>query len=274
MKVLRRLLDFYLDASIHVALSVFCLVQVTCSLFHFAYERHLSVFLFLGTIACYNFVKYGVEAKKYFLVVSRYHKQIQLLSFLVFPVVVYHAFYLSLDVWMGIAAMALFTGLYALPLLPNTRNLRSFGGLKIFMVALVWAGTTVILPALAVQYPLDASIWVETLQRFLLVLILLVPFEIRDLQYDEPELRTLPQRFGVLRTKLMGMVLCVVFVGLTYLKSTVPTTELYFKGGLFVLLLLTLWATNRKQSKYFCSFWVESIPVVWWLMIWGWESYT
>jgi len=39
----------------------------------------------------------------------------------------------------------------------------------------------------------------------------MVPFEIRDLKYDDPELKTLPQRFGFINTKVYAALAVVVF---------------------------------------------------------------
>jgi hypothetical protein len=104
---------------------------------------------------------------------------------------------------------------------------------------------------------------IETLQRFLLVLILLVPFEIRDLAYDMPELKTLPQRFGVTNTKIFALFAAVLFYGLSFLKDTFLMIDLIGKGILFLTLGFFILLTKRKQSKYFASFWVEAIPIFW-----------
>ena len=37
-----------------------------------------------------------------------------------------------------------------------------------------------------------------------MVFVLTLPFEIRDLQYDDSTLETLPQRVGVKKTKIIG----------------------------------------------------------------------
>jgi hypothetical protein len=26
--------------------------------------------------------------------------------------------------------------------------------------------------------------------------------------------------------------------------------------------------TKREQIRYFASFWVESVPIVWWMVVW------
>ncbi len=267
MKALQRIFDFYLDASIHVAFAILALIHVTCITLNITIDSHLCWFLFFGSIACYNFVKYGVEAKKYILVTDLHQKHIQWLSLFALGVAFYHGFFLSIKVYMVIVGLVALTGLYAVPVLPHTKNLRSLGGLKIFVVAVVWAGATVILPVIAAQHSISWDVQVEALQRFLLVLILLIPFEIRDLAYDSPELRTLPQRFGIAGAKIIGACAIVPFFLLTLLKDTVSRTELIANAILLLTLGILIWKTKRKQHRYFASFLVEAVPIFWWILL-------
>src|SRR5680860_395634 len=264
MQVLRRLFEFYLDASIHVAFAILALVHVTYITLNISVDVHLGWFLFFGSIACYNFVKYGVEAEKYILVNDLHQRYIQWASFVAFGFAVYHGYFLSRQVYIVIAGLVALTGLYAIPVLPHTKNLRSLGGLKIFVVAVVWALATVILPVIAAEESISWDVRVETLQRFLLTLILLVPFEIRDLAYDSPELRTLPQRFGISGTKIIGACTLLPFFLLTLVKDTVSRTELTANTILLVTLGILIWTTKKKQHRYFASFLVEAVPLLWW----------
>ena len=264
MKWLKRVFDFYLDASIHVALAVFSLVQISGLVLEVSIDPHCSCFIFFATIACYNFVKYGVEAEKYILVASEYHKGIQVFSLLSLGVALYNCYFLNFEVWIGIACLLLLTALYAIPVMPKNKNLRSWGGLKIFVVAMVWAGVTVFLPVLSSEMALSWDVYIEALQRFVLVFILLIPFEIRDLKYDQPDLRTLPQQFGVTKTKIFGSFAVLLFFFLTFLKDGISSNELILKGLLFLSLGVVMYFTKRNQSKYFASFWVEGIPIIWW----------
>ncbi len=266
---MRRLFDFYLDASIHVALAVVSLVKATSCFFNMELDAHLMYFVFFGTIINYNFIKYGVEAEKYFLVENRCHKNIQFFSFICFALTCYHAWFLSADTWLVLSVLVLLTGFYALPVLPRARNLRSVGGLKVLIVALVWAGITVVLPVLGTQKALVWDVWVEVVQRILLVLVLLIPFEVRDLAYDELELKTVPQRIGVMRTKVFGVFMAFLFFALTYLKDVVSEGELIAKGILFLVLNGLMFVTRRNQPKYFSSFGVEAIPILWGLFVWA-----
>lgn len=263
VKLLKQVFDFYLDASIHVALSVLSLIYVTSLLLPVSFDENLALFIFFGTIACYNFIKYGVEAKKYILVANKYHKNIQVVSFIALAAAAYFATKITINVWIAIGVLVLFTGLYALPVLPKAKNFRSLGGLKIFVVALVWAGATVLLPVISSESIISWDIGIETLQRFLLVLVLLLPFEIRDLKYDEPELKTLPQRYGITRSKAMGLLWAITLFICTYLKDDLTILDILAKATLLFGFGLMLYVTQRNQSKYFSSFWVEAIPIFW-----------
>lgn len=267
MNFIRRLFDFYLDASIHVALAVLALLKTTAIFFDIELDNHLAYFVFFGTIINYNFIKYGVEAEKYILVSNRYHRNIQFISFICFLLTCYHGWFLSADSWLILFILTMLTGVYALPVLPQARNLRSLGGFKIFFVALVWSGVTVVLPLVEADRVLAWDVWIEVVQRILMVLVLLIPFEIRDLAYDKPELKTIPQRIGVRRTKLFGAFLVLLFFIFTFLKDIITELELVSKGILFLVLFVLMMVTKHNQSKYFSSFWIEAIPMVWALLI-------
>ncbi|TMM58163.1 hypothetical protein FEE95_01680 [Maribacter algarum] len=266
MRWLKLIFNFYLDASVHVAFAIYALLQVTYQTLNIPSDYHLSIFLFFGSISCYNFIKYGVEAEKYIMVADKYHKGIQFLSFITLSMALYHGFFLSMSTWLGILGLVLLTGLYAIPVLPNTKNLRSWGGLKIFVVAIVWAGATVLLPILSANQYVAWDVGIEIFQRFILVLVLLVPFEIRDLIYDKVELKTVPQRLGITNTKIFGGFATLLFFFSTFLKDDLSNEELILKGILFLTLGWVLFITKRNQSKYFSSFWVEAIPIFWYGM--------
>lgn len=264
MKVLQRIFDFYLDASIHVAFGVLALLHITGYTLKVPINPHLGGFLFFGTIACYNFVKYGVEAEKYILMVDRYHKKIQAASFIALGLSLYNGYFLNSKVWIAVLCLSCCVGLYALPVLPKAKNLRSWGGMKIFVVAFVWAVTTVMLPVLEEKYSFFWDVYIETVQRFLFVLIVMLPFEIRDLAYDAPELKTLPQRVGVTATKIFGSLLALPFFFIVFFKDVLSPQEAIATGIMFLVLGSLMFVTKRKQNKYFASFWVEFLPLLWW----------
>ncbi|PWL37969.1 hypothetical protein DKG77_06670 [Flagellimonas aquimarina] len=263
MRTLRTIFNFYLDASIHVALAVVSLVVVTAFLLNISIDFALIGFIFCSTIVCYNFVKYGVEAKKYLIVSNGYHKNIQIFSFFSFAFAVYFLTHLSKDIWVAVMVLGLVSTLYAIPFLPKAKNLRSLGGFKIYIVAVVWVGFTALLPVLQSKTPITWDLWVLFGQRFILVLILILPFEIRDLQWDDINLKTLPQLIGTKKTSALGYLLIGLFLGLTFLKDELTQIELIARFFVAIPLAIVFLSINKMKGRYFASFWVEGIPIIW-----------
>jgi len=273
MRTLKTILDFYLDASIHVAIAVISLTGVTFYLLESSLDINLLGFIFFSVIVCYNFIKYGVEAYKYLIVSNAYHKVIQIFSFISFVFAI--CFLLQLDkvIWVATIVLGSLSALYAVPFLPKAKNLRNLAGLKVYIVAFVWAGFSVLLPVLDANMSLDWDFALTFIQRMLLVLVLILPFEIRDMQWDDKGLRTLPQVLGVKVTRRLGMGLSVIFFLLTFLKDELHQLEIVLRLILSVALIFALGSKKRLQSRYFVMFWVEAIPVFWFCLFWCAESY-
>ena len=97
----------------------------------------------------------------------------------------------------------------------------------------------------------------------------MLPFEIRDLKYDAPELNTMPQRYGIVSTKRIGALAAVVFFLLTFMKDNVVPFDAVSKAILLLALGVMITQTSKNQGKYFASFWVEAIPLFWLGILWG-----
>ncbi|MDT0607897.1 hypothetical protein [Croceitalea rosinachiae] len=267
MKLFKHIFNFYLDASIHVGLAVVSFYFISVKTLETSTNTALIGFLFFGTIVCYNFIKYGVEAKKYLIISNPYHRLIQAFSFLSFFGAMYFLIYLKTELWIVIVCLVLVSALYAIPFLPRAKNLRSLCGMKTYLVALVWMGCTVLLPVKDEGLPLTWDIVVLMIQRVLVVLILLMPFEIRDLRYDDFNLKTLPQRIGVKKTKSVTYFLIIIYVGLVFLKDGLSNMIVIGELAIGVLLFYAIKLTREKQPRYFASFWVELLPIMF-LGIW------
>ena len=94
---------------------------------------------------------------------------------------------------------------------------------------------------------------------------MILVFEILDLANDDPHLKTVPQTIGVKRTKILGFLLLVPFwiVGIL----TFSIHDLIINLIMVVMLMLFILFANQERSKYYTSFWVESVPIFWWLMM-------
>ena len=267
MKYFKTYFDFYINSSIHVALAVVSLCAVTMLNFRLQADFDLLGFLFFGAVTGYNFVKYAPIAKLHHRSLAKRLKFIQVFSLLSFFLLIWFALQLEFKILIWAAFFGLFTFLYAMPVFSKKRNLRSVSGIKIFIISFVWAGVTVILPVLNGNFSVGLDILLEFIQRFLFILVLILPFEIRDLKYDLERLGTIPQKVGVTSTKIIGSILLVTLLLLEYLKSF-TSTEAF--GALLLTVMVTagfVWKAKEKQSPYFASFWVEGIPVFWLLSL-------
>lgn len=267
MGLLKNLFAFYINSSIHVALGVVALSLVTVFHFDFPIEWGLLGFIFFGTVTGYNFVKYAGIAKLHHRSLARNLRLIQIFSLGCFLALLYFALLVPVEVLEVAAILGLITALYALPVLSGRKNLREVAGLKVFVIALIWAGVTVLFPYVEAGAPLGMDVVLECCQRFLFVLILIIPFEIRDLKYDPQNLKTLPQRLGVKRVKLFGYLLTAFWVGFEFLKSISS-----FDSKMAVLMAaaftgFALYRSNEDQPPYFASFWIEGIPILWMLLL-------
>ena len=267
MSILKKLLDFYLSASIHVALAVYSFMRITELYFGLEYNEALDYFVFYGTITGYNFVKYFGIAKFHHRSLTQNLKIIQIFSFVCFVLFCYYGFQLLLKTLIFYAGFGVLTVLYAIPFLSGVqKSLRSVSYLKVIVVAVVWSGVTVILPIYDARNEEFTTIVVlQTVQRFLLVCVLILPFDIRDMQFDEISLQTIPRKIGVAQTKKLGYVLLSFTLVLEFLVSPGAEFRTVFLVMFFVMLFSVMRAKS-KQSAYYSSLWVESIPVLWWLI--------
>ena len=272
MKVLKPILDFYINSSIHVSLAVFSMAWLTLLEFEVPFDEKVLFFIFFASITGYNFVKYFGIAKFHHRSLATWLQVIQVFSLLCFLLMIYFAVQLEPKTLFCIVVFGLVTFLYAIPFFPkhlfmdSQKNLRSIGGLKVYVIALVWAGVTVVLPLINADFYLNADVWITLFQRFVFVVILMLPFEIRDLQYDSLKLATIPQQIGIKNTKLIGVFIGIVFFFLEFFKDKLEAEQIVITLIITVVALLFLVFSKAKQGTYYCSFWVEGIPIVWLLM--------
>ncbi len=262
MKHLRAALEFYLDSSIHVAVAVCSLVYVTVFEYDLSVETNLLGFIFFATISGYNFVKYFGIARFHHRSLTSRLKAIQIFSFFAFGLMLYFAYFLPAAIYWHALALALVTFLYAVPFL-GKRTLRMFSGLKIFAVSLVWASVTVLLPVLAVSEVIDLNVWLTFVQRFIMVIVITIPFEIRDLRYDSTALGTLPQKLGVNASKWLAVILMYFGFTLDLFKDEFSCSHIVSFAITAFVCALALWGAKKDQKPYYASFFVESIPVFW-----------
>jgi len=253
MKILRKLFDFYIQSSIHVAFAVFCLLQISVISSQQQLNNHYSFCVFFGTVLSYNFLKYfEVFRRRCFCSTKLY--SILAVTFLAGIGFLFSFYFLNHSVQKLILISGLFVLIYPF--------LRKLGWLKLFLVSFVVTFITVYIPVQDTK-SLPLEFYTSISQRFFILISLLVPFEIMDSKTDDTAMNTLPQLFGIESTKLFGILLVIPFIILEFLK--LRPSYLVLPIGIITVTLINF--TEMNRSKYYTSFWVESVPILWWLML-------
>src|SRR5690606_18368584 len=262
MKFLKEVFAFYINSSIHVALAVVALMAITVLEYGLKVINALWPFVFFGALTGYNFVKYAEIAGLHHRSLTNSLKTIQVFSAICFVALGIITFQLSLRTLMIAAGFGLLTFFYAVPFFKN-KNLRRLSGIKIFVVAMVWACVTVIVPVSACEVGISLDVLITFFQRILVVVALLLPFEIRDVRYDAQNLKTLPQQIGVRNTKLLGQGVLLFCLVLEIFKKNAEVAYIFSLLLFCVFLGWLILISKKEQTRYFASFWVEGLPLMW-----------
>lgn len=267
MKGFKSLLNFYIESSLHVAFSVYALIRITFLKLSIPYDEAVAYFGFYGTIVGYNFIKYDELARVKKVKLTRTFKAIIGVSFLAALATVYYFFQLQTITKVYGFIGLLITILYTLPFIPNKPNMRNWAGIKIYLVAIAWVLVTVFLPVINAKYNLDILVVLKSIQRFILVFVLMLIFEIIDLQTDAKYLQTIPQKLGTSSTKKMTYFLLVLFVVLDFFKPNIGSKDIAITLLIALIIAVFTFLANKKRTHYFTSFWVEAVPMFWLLLL-------
>jgi hypothetical protein len=201
-----------------------------------------------GTIVGYNFLKYS----EWFF--THQFFQIQYIGILVVTLISaigFSWFFLQQDATVQLNLILAFGLVVLYPFV------RKIGWLKPFYVSFVVSYITLFVPLKS-----DVDVIVLFVQRFLLLSSVMIPFEILDSSKDAVAMKTLPHCFGIARTKQIGYGL----IGLFCITSF-HTLSIHYPYIIYALSsLIAIYFSTEKRSWYYTSFWVESLPIMWWLI--------
>tara|TARA_B100000508_G_scaffold141096_1_gene146831 strand:- start:53347 stop:54168 length:822 start_codon:yes stop_codon:yes gene_type:complete len=128
--------------------------------------------------------------------------------------------------------------------------LRDLPFLKIYLIAFVWTGVSVLWPVFRDGTYSSTSIFIA-LSVFLYILAATIPFDIRDLIYDDAKKKTIPQQVGVMGSKLIGSFLLIVSVTLLFFIDPNFLFNPFLYLSYIGLLLLILLTKKERKEMYF-----------------------
>ena len=257
----------------HVSLAVVCIQVLTFFKFDINLNYSLLLFTFLSTLVAYNFIKYFELSLAKDILYSKSLKLIYYITIVSFISCLFIIPMLSNLELITIFTISSLTVLYILPinsLNKKKTNLRNTEGVKIFIVAAAWSLLTVLLPIIDFFDKIDVIGTIYFIQIFIYVFVAIIPFDIRDLNLDIKNLNTIPQNIGIQSAKNIGIILLFVFIILDFVQiiilEHVNLTSVLINILICIILSILLFNARKNQTKYYASFWVESVPVFWLLL--------
>ena len=172
--------------------------------------------------------------------------------------------FLNPIIWLFMIPLTLVALSYAAPIIRRKTQLiriREIGLWKIFLIAIVWTGMTVILPAVqheGMQQLTDPRSWWLAAERGIFILAITIPFDIRDLVNDAKKgVRTIPSSIGTFRAILLSLLLLALLLFLVWWRLGLggPLFHGYLISTLITMLGVSYATPNR--SDMYCSFWIE-----------------
>ena len=249
------LLKSYLSSSVHVAFALWAFSNVL------ALQQGISLSLSMHC-ALFGFCWAGYQYTNTFVPILYKKQAVSIGNIILFIVALALGFSglmaQSYTFWWVFFGVGVLTLCYALPFGSNM-GLRYVPMLKVFVVVLSWA-VMALLPLISL--PKQLFVWV-VVKTVLWVLCIMLPFELRDLCKDALRLKTIPQLIGISGTKILGYLLLCEIAYLAYF--TVQVRTLFWVEIIMLFLLGLSISVSPKRSENFTAFWVEGIPILWFL---------
>lgn len=221
-RLARQVAHLLLYGGLFIGLCAACITALSFELTG-RVDENLTYILLVGTAtsALYNIHRIVGLAKTEhlvltgrFAVVRHYHRHIR----------IYTVFWILLSLWLAIplcsmdfvlallpAGLVAFA--YVMPFLPGKKRLRDLGWGKILMISWSWAWLTAVMP---LWYFTDAPlqmIIIHGLERLIWIILLTIPFEIRDITLDQSMgLTTLPVKLGPRRTFRLALLFSFLII--------------------------------------------------------------
>ena len=189
----------------------------------------LLFFVFFATLALYNLHSIvalaGQKTKPHprYRIVYEHLNVVKAITLLAIIGMVICAIGLPISLLLQIVLISVPSLLYILPIIAGKR-LRDFSFLKIFMLAIIWALVTVLLPFDYFGNDYDSRLGLLLIERAIFVFAIAIAFDIRDVEFDKTlEVKTIPIALGKFSSFLLAGMLLIswaILVHFIYLPLT------------------------------------------------------
>lgn len=279
----RKIIDFFIFSNIFISLCAVAQGLVTYHLLNSPPNPIILAFLFSSTLVTYNFSiliqRKAIKKRSRFRRIrwiywhQSFCRAITLVAFLsLIPLF----FALNIQSQATLCIMGLLSIGYSLPIFSSKNRrfgIRNIPGLKLFLIALVWAASCVTVPILELNAGNLTAISLSdtiilTVKRFLFITAITIPFDIRDLYQDRAnELKTIPTLLGERKAYLFCQLLLLIYVVLLFIFNKGFDLNFF---GLTATIALTGWLifrSNFKKNEYYYFFFMDGTMILQYLIL-------
>lgn len=268
MNLLKRWIAFYVFGNIHVSLAAYSLTKITFLQFNFQ-DQALANFVFFSTVFAYNMIRYfqidriNTSVALWF----RSNKRgLLVLNFISLCAAIYYLLQFDWQDFLFLTPFLMATVFYVLPNSSSGRGLRNIPGLKLFLIGLTWTGVTFFFPLFVNDVVLTDVAYLQGLQRFLFVLAITIPFDIRDISFDMEKLSTLPQALGLSASKVLATIVLVFYALLDVWIYGIDKLITGIDAILLCVTIVLVLFTTVHRNRYYTAFWIEGLPILWYVL--------
>lgn len=257
-KRIHKLVEHIIFSNLLVSLAVGVLTIGICNQLHFPSRYWYGLFVFSSTLLTYNFQRY-IKSKQriphptnHIIWVNKHQKALFCIILISSILSAYSCLELFLKNYLSLSLL-LFSStisfLYVNQL--KTRDLREVPYLKIHLIALIWM---IAVGGIELVNELDFSPrdWIFVAAHYLYILAITIPFDIRDLKYDIPKQKTIPQVIGITNAKSLSIIFMLLYLFLALLTCPNLQSNWLYISTIFLSIFL-IHKVNQDRKEFYYS---------------------
>ncbi len=258
MHFFKVILNYIVYLNVIIATSAGVLIAGITNLFNITNYLEYGLFGFFSTFCVYNtqrLFKATLETKTPWLKWVNKHKRLILnLSIISGLLSVYYFIQLLNNITITITLLVGFAlciaFFYVVRL--GKKNIRELPHLKIHSIAFTWTAIIVVFPIVNENMLNSEIVLFFIPAHYLYFIAVAIPFDIRDLKYDSPTQRTIPQVIGIKKAKIIASVLLIITViFIDIFSNSFLLTPLFLFVIIAQIILITF--TRKTHNDYYYS---------------------
>ncbi len=258
MKILfKKALENIIFSNLLVSISIGTLCYGICYQLKIPNKLWYGSFVFSSTLLTYNFQRLIKSNQiiqnptNHILWVQTHKKNLSILFFsssilcLVSFLKVYNWGFISVFI-LSISMVISLLYVYKF----KDKSLRDIPHLKIHLIAIIWVVAIGIFELLNEQN-FKFENWLFVLAHYFYIIAVTIPFDIRDLKYDDSNQRTIPQVFGIKKAKIISVLFLIIYflTAINQQQNLIKNTP-FISVIVYTIILVIAVSKNRNEFHY------------------------